>query len=308
MAKSCPICSSAETYLIFSDNEKNPKSKVFCCEVCDVNFLEFWDDDKFVRQLYSDDKYVFQHNISDDSGLPLKFNEYQKRYEWVKPYLDKGKSLLEVGCGDGTFLKMVRDELALAEGMELSQPQVTKLRSEGLTCYENMIGEMEAPHQYDIICMFAVLEHIPAVGLFLEELKNYMHSGTQVFIEVPNLNDALVSGYHLPEFKSFYFRPVHLYYFTPKSIGLLLAKHGYDIELRTVQQASITNHFHWMYERCGQPNGNYMASPIAPVSLDNKFPMLQILDQLDDYYRSLLESNNMGDLLDVRAWLGSKDD
>jgi hypothetical protein len=297
MSKICPICSNTDVHLVQGEIKEGVKTDVLRCVLCDLDFLETWDDVVSVKALYEGDNYVFTHNAIQDPELPLKFNEYDARYDWMRPYFSREKSLLEVGCGDGTFLRMVQQHLQIVEGMELSPPQVNRLRREGFTCYDKMLDQMCPPKRYDIVCMFALLEHVPLVRGFLEALKGYIHQDTDVFIEVPNLNDPLVSGYDVPEYRTFYYRPVHLYYFTPKSLGHLLEKAGFSYTLHTVQQASITNHFHWMHNRRGQPNANFMTSVMPPVGLLGKLPIKDVLEQVDDYYRALVQKYAMGDLL-----------
>jgi hypothetical protein len=138
---------------------------------------------------------------------------------------------------------------------------------------------------------------------FLTRLKDYLHPSSQVFIDVPNLNDLVVSGLDIPELREFYYRSIYLYYFTPISLGKLLRQQGYKWNIQTSQQASITNHFHWMYQRQGQANGNHMTSVFPPVKVLDKVPMNDVLEKVDDFYRDLLEQNNMGNLLVAHARL-----
>lgn len=306
MSTSCPICSSSKTKLVQDKIKGDVTTKVMRCIECDLDFLETWDDAEHVKSLYEGDNYVFTHNVSEDTSVALKYDEYKVRYDWVKPSLSKSSTLLEIGCGDGKFLNMVRNDVELAEGVELSPPQVKKVRSDGLTCYDLMIDDMPAPRRYDIVCMFALLEHVPNVTVFLEKLKDYVHEDSHIFIEVPNLNDPLVNGYDVPEYRNFYYRPVHLYYFTPTSLGKLLDKAGYTYNLHTTQQTSITNHFHWMHNRCGQADGNSMSSIVTPENMLKKLPIKSILEKVDDYYRELLIKNEMGDLLAAHVQLKSE--
>lgn len=298
MSLLCPICSSSDASLVQNEIKGGVKTKVLHCSSCELNFLETWDDVGHVKSLYAAENYIFTHNAQTDGPQKLKYDEYQVRFQRLKPFLSKKKSLLEIGCGDGKFLRMIKNEVGYAEGLELSPPQVEKLRKEGFICYDKMISEMEPPKKYDIICMFALLEHVPLVRNFLQVLKTYLKPGGDIFIEVPNLNNTLVSGLEIPEFKNFYYRPIHLYYFNPNSLGKLLAAEGYAYELETTQQASITNHFHWMYNRKGQANANFMTSTVPPVPAGNLgSDYVKILDEVDDFYRRSLIKNNMGDLL-----------
>lgn len=303
MSLECPICSADKLEVVQNQIKDSEATQVLHCENCDFEFLNTWDDVEYVKSLYEGDKYIFKHNVEDESDVGLKYDEYEVRYQQMKSYFTEKTTVLEIGCGDGKFLKKIKDHVALVEGLELSPPQVEKLRSEGFTCYDVMIDEMDPPRNYDIVCMFAVLEHVPNVRDFLDKLKNYLHEDSLLFIEVPNLNDPLVSGYEIPEFRNFYYRSIHLYYFTLKSLGKLLRQQGYSCELHTSQQASITNHFHWMHHLSGQKNGNYMTSVVPPVEIRDDFPMRDILEKTDDCYRSLLEKNDVGDLLFARAKL-----
>lgn len=293
----CPICSSKNTTLVQDKIKGNVSTLVLNCPSCDLDFLETWDDVEHVRSLYMGDNYIFTHNAETQSNIQLKYDEYQIRYQRIKPFLSKNKTVLEIGCGDGKFLNMIKNEVALVEGVELSPPQVEKLRLEGFTCYDKMIHEMDPPKKYDIVCMYALLEHVPFVRDFLQTLKKYLKPNGDIFIEVPNRNNALVSGVEIQSFKNFYYRPIHLYYFNPNSLGKLLAQEGFSFKLETTQQASITNHFHWMHKQAGQPNANYMTSVVPPVHFIKKLPYEEILNLVDDFYRETLIKNQMGDLL-----------
>lgn len=308
MSKYCPLCNDESHELVTDTVKGDEKINVWRCRNCELDFLDIWDDVNYVKSLYEGENYVFSANVLESNDIPLKYNEYKERFKRIRPYLDKKKTLLEIGCGDGTFLRMVRDFVLCAEGTEVSPPQVTRLRKEGFTCYDVFITEMEPPRQYDVVCMFALLEHVPNIKEYFESLKRFLAPDAQIFIEVPNLNCPLMSCYDIEEFRKFYYRPVHLYYFTPNALGRILAQCGFEYEITTSQQASLTNHFHWAYKRHGQPSANHMTSALPPVRLmkDSFFSkdiIIGILDTIDDCYRQMLVEHNMGDLLAARAWL-----
>ena len=303
MSSKCPICLTNKISFVQELVNTDIQTNVYRCESCDLDFLDTWDNVEYVKSLYEGDKYIFTHNVGCDDKSNLKFNEYDKRYDFIKGTLGKNKTLLEIGCGDGTFLDMIRSDVKVAEGVELSPPQVKKVRENGYTCYDVMIDEMEPSQRYDIVCMFALLEHVPNIGDFLQNLKKYVHEQSHIYIEVQNLNNALASAYDISNFRDFYYRPIHLYYFTPKSLVKLLNKYGFDADIHTMQQASLTNHFHWMYNKHGQANASSMTSVDLPIEIMDKLPMYEILDKVDDYYRELCEKQMMGDLLSAHAVL-----
>ncbi len=96
-------------------------------------------------------------------------------------------------------------------------------------------------------------------------------------------------------------------YFKENSLGKLFEKVGlnYTCELR--QQASITNHFHWIHNEIGQPTKSDMVNTVLPKRLLSENtplgnPFILLLDKVDDYYRGLLMEEGIGDLLVCRVW------
>ena len=80
-----------------------------------------------MKSLYEGDEYVFKHNVSDDTSVGLKYDEYEVRYQWLKPFFEKSSRVLEIGCGDGKFLKKIKNDVAAADG-KLGQDELLMLR------------------------------------------------------------------------------------------------------------------------------------------------------------------------------------
>ena len=297
MSLLCPICEKKNPDPQFIFEGETRKIKVLFCDVCDFHYLDIWDDVDYVKSLYAGSKDVFTNNISEDKTSYLKYDEYEDNYKRIKPYLKKNMRLLEIGCGDGKFLHKVKNDVQDVECVELSEPQVNKLRNDGFICYDQMIEDFMPSKKYDVICLFAVLEHVPNLKSFLNRLKLFLNEKGLIFIGVPNSKNVLFSGYEIEKFKNFYYRSIHLYYFNPFSLSKILNQLDFKCELTTSQQASITNHFNWIHLNKGQKNANEMTSVKLPVDYESTSNIHKILDETDDFYRSLLEKNNLGDLL-----------
>jgi SAM-dependent methyltransferase len=292
----CPICKSKLT-------EKNQKviwefdvsGKIINCSDCDVEYTSYWQDEGFVQSLYEGDSYVFHHNASKPENL--KFDEYKVRLEHILNFVNKDSNVLEVGCGDGKFMQILSPHVKSVEGIELSPPQVSQVRKMGFVCYEKMLTELVIDKKYDVICMYAVLEHIPNVSIFLNSIQEFLNPDAKVIIEVPNRKNVLYSSVCITEFKQLYYKKVHLYYFTPDSLKLLLNKHGFNPTITTYQQASLTNHFNWFCKKLPQKNADFMTSITLEglEVLDDGY--IDILDELDNFYRELLAKSNQGDLM-----------
>jgi hypothetical protein len=185
------------------------------------------------------------------------------------------------------------------------------LKEQGFYVYEHVLGLCDPIFAYDIVCLYAIFEHIPNVQEFLAELKRWIHPGSLIFVEMPNLQEPLVSYYDVPNYRDFFYRDYHLYYFSAKSLQKLLGKHGYECETWPIQVASLTNHFHWMHHGNKQGSTNDMVNVSLPAPLRNEVTpkgsgFSTLLDRVDDYYRALLQREGVGDILMCKAWLSDE--
>lgn len=301
----CPVCGREDAACIRTTVRGDKPTAVFRCADCDLDFLQTWQDRAWASAFYAQDDYVFQPNVTRPE---LKFDEYALRLERMRPFLCPSTKLLDVGAGNGRMLDLVRPHVGEVHATEITPSHVRSLRSRGYHVIDQPLEDILPDGRYDVICMFAVLEHVPNVGGFLEHLKLFLAPGASVFIEVPDLHDPLASYYDVPAYRDFYYRDYHLYYFTKVSLARLLDGHGYGGEFTHLMQASLSNHFHWMHTGRGQANTNEMVSVTLPVGLlADRLPqgglLSGALDRLDTAYRDALTTAGVGDLLACRAWL-----
>ena len=267
-------------------------------------FLETWNETQTIHDWYSKDDYVF---VREQSWAD-KFNDYEIYRQEVEPYLRRCSRVLDIGCGDGQFLRSIQANVSHVQGVELTPAHVQGLREAGIPVWDKPLGDCREGHPFDVVVMHAVLEHVPCVKDFLKNLKRFAHPETVFFFAVPNRLDPLASYYDVPNYRDFYYREYHLYYFTEKSLGKLLRECGYGSSASTYLAPSITNHFKWIYLGEGDSGSSgYRNVNLPRELLRAKTPsgedFLAILDQVDDFYRSKLQEAGVGDLLHCRAWL-----
>lgn len=292
----CPICKKRQGAIVERSVEKT-FGELYFCKHCDVIYLGYYADVAYVESLYEGNKIVHRANVSDSPSVPrLKYDDAQSRVDWVKNYSSTEKTLVEIGCGDGSFLRGIRESFRSVSGVELTAAHRTSVESYGIECFSILHDDLI--RSADVICMFAVLEHIPDVTDFIARLKRFAKDGVQIFIEVPNRENVLVSQVDLPTFRSHYYRPEHLYYFSERALNRLFINSGFDANIQTVQQASLTNFFHWLYTGVKQPYSNHMTSVTLPVPHYSN-SIIDVLDKVDDYYRQVLCEGGLGDLLRV---------
>ena len=115
--------------------------------------------------------------------------EYQRALSFVRAE----NVLLDVGCGEGAFLKLAREKGATVSGLEFNSDAVAIARANNLNVNKQTIGEHRsaASQQYDIVTCFQVLEHIENVRAFLDECVASIRPGGIFIVGVPN-NDSFL--------------------------------------------------------------------------------------------------------------------
>lgn len=142
----------------------------------------------------------------------------------------QGRSLLEVGCGWGKFLRMAQLFDIQASGIEYSLDKLTHVRSQGMTAY--LPEELPNEEMFDIVAMLQVIEHIPKPFEFMCEYASRIRKGGVFIVEVPNCNYLMFRRlvYRLLGKELFgAYQPLeHVNCFTTRSLDRLMARLGFS--------------------------------------------------------------------------------
>lgn len=249
----CILCNKKMETIITSKLRNNEHQDVFYCEDCKLGILSDKRDETDLKNFYKGDyRKVAKPDLTHDTSPEELFNSYvnfqNDRIKIIEPYFHKDKTLLEVGCSAGMFLYHAVDKLKEIVGIDFDV-QAAKYAESKCNCkvYTSKITETGLPKKsFDIICAFQILEHVKDPITFLSELNGYLKDDGVMFIEVPNLDDILVSTYNLPFHHQFYFHSAHLFYFSERSLSLLMEKMNMNKEFYFVQDYNMFNHVHWL--------------------------------------------------------------
>ena len=135
-----------------------------------------------------------------------------------------GKTVLEVGCGDGYFLKSLSSFGARSIGYEPSATFQVAQRQEGIEVYQEHFcfdAPPEAATQVDVVVMRHVLEHLAAPRKALESLRSGGAGPRFLFLEVPNVLQLMQDNLY------FDFYNDHVQYFSSGSLERLCHSAGW---------------------------------------------------------------------------------
>lgn len=182
------------------------------------------------------DYYESENYISHtDSGKTLM----ERIYQFVKNYnlsykfsklqdAAPGKNILDYGCGTGDFLVYAKAKKLKVFGVE-PNPKALKIAREKLSdesITDKPIDELN--QKFDVITLWHVLEHIPNLFEFLEQLKSKLNPGGKIYIAVPNHLSFDAKFYK--NYWAAYDVPRHLWHFSPDSMQKLFNSFGMKIE------------------------------------------------------------------------------
>lgn len=198
----------------------------------DFGFLETWPRPlENLGKYYESEDYI-SHTDSRGSWFEKIYRliqTYNIRYKFSKLKDPKpGQKILDYGCGTGDFLLYAQNKNLTVYGIEPNESAlgITRKKIGKENASDKPIGDLK--ESFDIITLWHVLEHIPDLFSFIEELKSKLNHKGQILIAVPNYRSY--DGRFYKEYWAAYDVPRHLWHFSPESLEKLFNSFGMKIE------------------------------------------------------------------------------
>jgi len=252
---SCPLCKSSQNTLLSEKLRYESPRKVYKCNECGVVYLypqmtreeERIFYEKEYGEIYSNEK-----GTTPESLFQARLPDARIYFDWICKAIMKNNDCLELGCASGYFLATIQDQVRSVAGIETHLLLKEHCRKIGIQTFDSLSECKD--ESYDRIFMFFLLEHIGNPVAYLQSVKRVLKKNGKLFIVVPNIDDALMSLYDIPGFKSFYFTPAHQFYYSRETLSRVLSMAGLTtVEILPRQRYDLSNHMHWMMY--GKPGG-----------------------------------------------------
>ncbi len=234
------------------------------CEQCGSAWLDPRPDEKSIGRAY---ETYFTHFAGDDISLQPRSALVRRLHAWINDYQDarygmtrsdtvgagrwlvpllpmvrakadaacrhlprplhQARRLLDVGFGNGAFLKLAARMGWDAAGIDFDEKAVQVARAQGLEVRCGSVAELLHENvRYDAITISHVIEHVHDPNLLLQQLFSLLRPGGVLWLETPNIQSdgARRFGPHWRGLEV----PRHLVLFNSASLRLSLRKAGFE--------------------------------------------------------------------------------
>ena len=186
------------------------------CEgmVCERNIRKR----SILRSLAKNVKYFFRELTSRDKSSIF--------YAKLRKNLPSKARILDIGCGDGTFLDLAKKRF-VCTGVEISDYLVSHARKkENMKIIESGFQEADFKgDRYDGITMISLLEHLDKPLETVKKCLDLLNKNGILFLKTVNYSslNRIIAGTDWAGFRP----PDHIVYFNPSNLRLLLSKAGF---------------------------------------------------------------------------------
>jgi 2-polyprenyl-3-methyl-5-hydroxy-6-metoxy-1,4-benzoquinol methylase len=138
-----------------------------------------------------------------DEEFAVDMARHVAAYRWAVEQA-AGKTVLDVGCGEGYGTAMLAEVAAEAVGIDRAEAVVAasaRYRKANLAYRSTDFAALDTiEDKFDLVVSFQVIEHVPDPTAFLEGLRHCMAPGGRLLVTTPNrLMSVSENPYHLRE-------------------------------------------------------------------------------------------------------------
>jgi len=215
---SCYLCNSKQIKVLYTISPW----LIVRCEKCRFIFVNPKPSNKFLKKYYS--KFIV--NIFEKNKITLKDSKHTLSI--LEKFRGARKKLLDIGCGNGTFMLEALKYGWLPVGIDPSSELVNYVKKNtNLIVYRKSIHDYKTNNKCDLITMNQVIEHFTDPISVIRKCKKLLDRLGLLYISTPNIS-SYVSRIRKSEF-DYLIPPEHLSYFNKATLSKLLESEKFKI-------------------------------------------------------------------------------
>lgn len=170
----------------------------------------------------------YYRDVIRAGGFSTTMTELRRRQykHLIETYGLEGKKFIEVGCGRGEFINVLREFPVEVLGMEHKEDLIEIARESGLNVWREF---PETPDQkfengpFDVFLSFNFLEHQPHPDVMLTAIYNNLNEGGMGLVTVPALEYIVERGNYYELIRD------HIAYYSFDALRSLLENNGFKV-------------------------------------------------------------------------------
>lgn len=249
----CPVCHSHDIRILLPFPHRFKTEELVRCRECGLSWFNFQRSNRQETTVAADTSVFWETGVHYEAYRSEEaLAAFSDRYARYLPLLDltPGSSVLDVGCGLGSFMRYCEDQGLKPTGLEVD-PQAAKLARQIVSgdVIVSTIRDYEIHGEtFDAVALWDVIEHLVDPVGDLTRLTAALKPGGKLLIETPNeryfarkvaLFFERLTNYRLRLGKYFYYVE-HKFYFNPGNLARLLSGLGY-CQIAVHQDRSIAS-------------------------------------------------------------------
>lgn len=179
---SCPWCGSHEYSFLYVDQFGSNTVK---CKNCEIVFSHRRLNKSGLDKYWKD--YLSRIQIKDKEYTNKRLKMYEIDYDYIHSFLEKGK-ILDIGCGNGTFMDYFIEAGYIAEGVEFGE-EAANVASKKHKIYYGEFPKLNISNSYDLIIFRGTLQYFPNPKSYINKAISLLNKGGLIYITAqPNID------------------------------------------------------------------------------------------------------------------------
>lgn len=238
------------------------------CNSCELVYLNPRPSVSEFDRIYPPNYHAFDFS-EEDFGFVHKIRsrlEAKRLLEWCKDLPDDAR-IIDVGCGDGFHLRLLREfgkKSWQLEGVDISNQAVEAAEKSGLKVHHGSVEKIGLPKDtYDLAFMIQTIEHVEKPDAVLSAVREILKPNGRVVIVTDN-TDSIDFKFFKKSYWGGYHFPRHWNLFNRKSLTKLAKKTGFEV----ADLATAVSPVNWVYSI-----HNALVDKRAPQFFVNRFTL-----------------------------------
>lgn len=248
----CAVCggNDAEPLAVGEDFEYRTSPDTFLavqCRRCGLVYLDKRPADSEFARIYPDDYHAFDFS-PERFGLVYRVRRRLEARRLLRAAtgLAKDARILDVGCGDGFHLGLLRDFGRPGwhlEGVDADARAVMRARDNGLAVHEGTVESADlAGSTFDFVLLIQTIEHVADPQAVLRRVGELLRPGGRLLVVTDNTGSPDFTLFRRRHWGGYHF-PRHWNLFNENALRVLAGDCGLEVEKVTTMVSPVN----WVY-------------------------------------------------------------